>query len=434
MSGPTQRFVYGRPVSPGEFVDRDRELRTVFNRLHNGESTAVVGAPHCGKTSLLLQIADFATRKTYLGEPHKALRVAFIDLHPIDTSYSSTAFWEQALEPLTAKPGHVVIRRKLEQVVEGGYSSRSLSSLLTSLASRNQHLVLLLDEFERLLVHPSFSEPTFLALLRSLATLTGGLALVLASRLSIAQMNRRGRDLLEVGSPFFNHFIELRLGPFDERSAEALLDRAAESLSVTDRRFIRRVAGRHPFLLQAMGAALLETEGQERQARAAERFYEQIAFHFDDLWEALDDRARTAAIVLSLVELGGRALGHRYDYREIQSIDAFGPELRRLAEHGLAEQVGQGWQFDWRYLLVWRGERWTVSAQAFTWWIRDVVTTEARSVRDYQEWLSDKRYSVLLTQEQWKRLMETFHKVPDWAVRGLGGLVRALLEELTRRR
>jgi hypothetical protein len=65
-----------------------------------------------------------------------------------------------------------------------------------------------MDEFERLLVHPNFQSPDFFALLRSLATRTGGLSLVTSSRMSVAEMNERGRGLLETGSPFFNNFIK----------------------------------------------------------------------------------------------------------------------------------------------------------------------------------------------------------------------------------
>jgi hypothetical protein len=34
-------FIYGRPVQPGEFLNREAELRTVFNRLRNCESITV---------------------------------------------------------------------------------------------------------------------------------------------------------------------------------------------------------------------------------------------------------------------------------------------------------------------------------------------------------------------------------------------------------
>ena len=433
MSGnaaTSHRFIYGRPVRSGEFLNREAELRTVFNRLRNGESTAVVGEPHIGKSSLLLQLADGATQQAYLGDDARCLVVSYLDLHPIGGDCAPAAFWEEALEPLREHPGHRTTAQRLEQAAQAGYARRPLERLFNHLGRQERRLVLLLDEFERLLIHPDFQDPAFFALLRSLATRTGGLALVTASRFSVAEMNERGRGLLETGSPFFNNAIEVRLRPFDERTVAAFLDQAGGALSPDDRRFIRRVAGCHPFLLQAMTAALVETTGDDRQARAAGRFYERISFHFDDLWHSLDDHTRTTAVVLSLVELGGRALGQDFACGGIERVDAFGPELRRLAERGLAEQVGEGWQFDREHLLLWRGGRWTVGTQAFTWWVRDVVIAGARRVPAYDKWLANKRYRFLLTQEQWDWLVGAVRNAPEWAVRGVGALARALFEEL----
>jgi hypothetical protein len=423
-------FIYGRPVRPGEFLNRESELRTIFNRLRNGESTAVVGEPHIGKTSLLLQLADEATQQAYLGDDARCLVVSPLDLHPIGSDYTPVAFWEEVLEPLREHPGQRTTSRNLKAAAQADYARRSLERLFNNLGNQGRRLVLLLDEFELLLLHPNFQDPAFFALLRSLATRTGGLALVTSSRLSVAVMNERGRGLLETGSPFFNNVIEVRLRSFDQETVNALLDQAGEALSPDDRRFVRRVAGCRPFLLQAMTAALVETVGDDRQVQAAERFYERVAFHFDDLWYSLDDRTRTMAVVLSLVELGSRALGKDFAFGEIEKVEAFGPELRKLDERGVAERVGKEWQFDWEHLLLWRGERWTVGAQAFAWWVRDVVVAGARRVPTYDEWLANKRYRFLLTQEQWDWLLGTVRGAPEWAVRGVGTLARALFEEL----
>lgn len=431
---PEPRFVYGRPVVPAEFLDREASLRTLFNRLRHNESTAVVGEPHVGKTSLLMKLADPATQREYLGEEAERTVFSFIDLHPIGGDFTPSAFWKEALEPLTHHSILSAVSPLLLQAEEAGCSRRALERLMVSLAQHGVQLVLLLDEFEQLLLHPNFRDPAFFALLRSLATRTGGLALITSSRLSVAAMNERGRDLWNAGSPFFNNMIELRLGPFDEVTVGRLLAAAGDHFTADDRRFIRRVAGRHPFLLQALAATLLETSGPERHERAAEAFYERIAFHFDDLWRVLDDRARTTAVILSLLELGGRALGQRFAFREIERVDAFGPELRRLAELGLAEQVGKGWQFDWQHLVLWRGEQWTVGTQAFAWWVRDVIIAQSRHVPGYEEWLSGKRYRLLLTQEQWELLINTVRNAPQWAVRSVGALARALLDELVRKK
>jgi hypothetical protein len=414
-------------------LDRTNELRTIFNRLRHGESTAVVGEPHIGKSSLLIKLADEASQQTYLGQDAQCMAVCLMDLHPVGNDYTCATFWEDALEPLAEQPDGATIAPLLEQATQSGYARRSLERLFNHLGQNDKKLVLLLDEFERLLIHPNFQDPSFFALLRSLTTRTGGLAMITASRLSVAEMNDQGRRLLEIGSPFFNNVIELRLRPFDEITIGKLLDQAGEAFTSNDRRFIRRVAGRHPFLLQATAAAMLETTGDDRQAAAAERFYERISYHFDDLWRTMDDHTRTTAVVLSLTELGGRALGQSFAYGEIEKVDNFGPELRKLADRGLAEQVGGGWEFDWQHLLLWRGEQWTVGAQAFAWWIRDVIIAQSRQVPTYDEWLLDKRYRLLLTQEQWDILVKAVRSAPEWAMRGVASLARTLFKELVRR-
>jgi hypothetical protein len=426
-------FIYGRPVRADEFLDRESELRTIFNRLRNGESTAVVGEPHIGKSSMLLKLADAATQHEYLESNSSARNlVSLLDLHPVGNSYTPLTFWEEALEPLY-ELDDPQLQQHLERVAQSPDVRRPLERVFNYLGANLIRLILMLDEFERLLAHPNFQDSSFFALLRSLTTRTGGLALVTATRLSVAQMNERGRGLLDTGSPFFNNVIDVRMRPFDERTVNIFFDRVGDSLSLYDRRFLRRIAGCHPFLLQASTAALQETIGSDRHARATELFYDWISFHFDDLWRTLDDRTRTTAVILSLIELGGRALGKDFAFGEIEKVDAFGPELRKLAERGLAEQVKKGWQFDRQHLLLWRGERWTVGAQAFAWWVRDVVIAGERNVPTFDEWLMNKQYKLMLTQEQWDLLIRSVRNAPEWALRGVGGLARALFKELTAR-
>jgi hypothetical protein len=429
MANPRVPFIYGRPVKSIEFLNRGPELRTAFNRLRNGESTAIVGEPHIGKSSLLLKLAESETQRIYLGGEAQRITVSILDLQSVANDYTPAAFWLEALDPLR-RSNQAELGLQLQQAADLGYARRSLERLFNYLGQTGGRLVLLLDEFERLLAHPQFQDSAFFGLLRSLSTRTGGLAWVTTSRLSVTQMNELGHGLLATGSPFFNNVIEVRLHPFDDRVVGMLLDRAGDILSSDERRFVRRVAGRHPFLLQAMVATMLEMTGDDRQARAAESFYERISFHFDDLWRTLDDHTRTAAVILGLVELGGRALGHDFAFGEIERVDSFGPELRNLAERGLAERVGEEWQFDQQHLLLWRGERWTVGCQAFAWWVRDVVIAESRLVPSYTEWLANKRYRFLLTQQQWNNLITLTRRLPPWAVRGVTELAKALFQEL----
>lgn len=426
------KYIYGRPVKGDEFVGRENELSTIFQRLLNGESSAVVGAPHIGKTSLLLQIANPLVQKNYLGEKNGFI-YSFIDLHPIGTSFTPQDFWDNAIEPLGEKPGSKRVSQFIESARKEKYSIRSLEKLFGALAEEGRTLVLLMDEFDHLLYHSNFRDPSFFASLRSLSTRVGGICKVTATRFTVAEMDERGRGLLDIGSPFFNNMIQISLNPFDDKEIQKLFSHGQSNFTVPEKKFIYSIAGRHPYLLQAFAGTYQELKGNKSAIEIAEIFYDRIYFHFDDLWHSMNDKTRTTAVILGLVELRGRALGQEYSYGEIERVEAFGPELRRLKLLGLANRAGVGTQFDKRSFLLWQGERWVIGNQAFVWWIRDVVIAETRKLDSYGEWLAKKRYNLLLTEEMWNSLYSKVRSLPDWAVRGVGSLARAVIEEILRK-
>lgn len=427
-------FIYGRPVRGKEHLGREKLLRTIFSRLRNGESTALVGEPHIGKTSLLFQIADLQTQKDYGDEDDRRLLMANVDLLAFGSQDSPLTFWQEALTPLSGLKIQSV-QNALEQAPRSGYSRQSLEALFRKLEERRCLLVLLLDEFERLLKHPNFKDPAFFAGLRSLSTRTGGLALVPASRLSVSDLNRMGRGLLDTGSPFFNQMLNLQVPPFEDNEIDLLLAKAHPPFSEEETLFIRRAAGRNPYLLQAMAAAMVETPpSRDRGEKAAEAFYKGVAAqYFNDLWEHMDSDARTIAVILALQELGGRALGGHFNFGEIERVDRYGPELQKLAERGLAERLEtrrRGWIWDGKNLLVWRGQRWGLGCAAFSWWVRDVHVAAARFLPAYDEWLRQKQYIGLLTQKQWDDAHALLRRIPASLLRGVGGLAKSLWDEI----
>lgn len=272
-----------------------------------------------------------------------------------------------------------------KQTAAADYSPRSLEQLFEYLGQQGTRLVLLLDEFECLLTHPNFRSVAFFALLRHLATLTRGLAIVAATRLRVTEMNQK----VWSGS---------RGCPFDEKTVSLLLERGG--FDESDRALIRCLAGHQPFLL-IVCATLLETR-LERHFCAASAFYERVAFYFDELWQSLDNRTRTAIVILSLLELSQAVDDEKLTYQALEQEHIFGDEWRRLAELGLAKQV-PAWSR--QNGLMWRGERWTVSVQAFLWWVWDVVITQTRRVLTYDEWLYHKRYRLVLSEAQWESLL-----------------------------
>ncbi|MFZ5909780.1 MAG: hypothetical protein ACOYYU_07190 [Chloroflexota bacterium] len=373
-----------------------------------------------------------------MDEDDKRLLVVSVDLHSFGDEDTPEAFWKEALSPLSRLHSQV-IENALEKVYRNQFSRQALEALFLNLASRNAVLVLLLDEFERLLKHPNFKEPAFFALLRSLATRTGGLAVVLASRLGAKDLNEMGRGLLDTGSPFFNHFVDVSLPPFSVDEVALLLSKAVPPFSEEEQVFVRRVAGRNPYLLQAMAGVLYETPlSNARCEKAADTFYKRVALaYFDDLWGHMDDDARTISVILALQELGGRALGNHFNYGEIERVDRYGVELQKLAERGLAEQLEakkSGWIWDGENLLAWRGQRWGLSCAAFSWWVRDVAATSARSIPKYDEWLKQKKYLGLLTQKQWDDALRLIQKIPVAMLREVGALAKSLWDEINQGR
>lgn len=426
-------FVYGRPVRQHEFLNRESELLTLFNRLRNRESTAIVGEPHIGKTSLLLQASDRTIQERFLSSDAKRLISVFIDLHSIDFEYTPNDFWKEALMPFqrTTNQG---LSSLVKQVETEEYKNSALRRLFYEIANNDQVLVLFLDEFDTLLSRPKFTDPSFFAGIRTLSTTTGGLVVITSSRLSVAELNKRGQELIGnvSTSPFFNHFIEIKLGPFDDETIGQLLNRPPHIFSPQEIFFIRCVAGRNPFLLQAMAATLVETPRREDwQAKAAEDFYKRINFHFDDLWSFMDDKVRTTAVILSLVDLEGYSSGNSFSYGEIENVRAFDVELRKLADLGLAEKIIDGWSIDIKHGLVWRGEKWTTTAQAFTWWMRDVVISESRQLKGYDDWLCEKKYRMFLTEGQWNSLVSLVKNAPEFLTKGIGSLAKSLIQEVT---
>jgi hypothetical protein len=184
------------------------------------------------------------------------------------------------------------------------------------------------------------------------------------------------------------------------------------------------MAGRHPWMLQAMAEAVLSTDVR---SRALDCFYERVAFHFEYLWNTMDEGMRTTVLALSLLELD-RWAHSKLNVRELEKVSNCATQLDELAELGLAEQVKTGLG---QHLLVLHDQRWRVGTQAFAWWLRDAVIAEGRlkcattyEATTYQEWRRQQRYR-LLTQAQMDWLARVVPNTPEWS--GRDAESRALL-------
>jgi hypothetical protein len=366
------RFHIGRPVPPEDFIGRKQAIRSIFSRIRNKESTAVVGEPQIGKSSLLDYIRDERVRSERLGTLVERYSFIYIDTYLLPASYYPADFWREVLDQIkgTFEKEHIQIQ--LEIVRKSAFGSFTLKRLFELLAHEEQCVVLLIDQFDTLLHHDNFNTAEFFGALRSLSTTTHGLVLVTASRMSITEMNRRTLEINPLGSPFFNTYMEERLPRLRLEQVDQLLDKAMEGsgvqLSRDDHTYIRRVTGRHPLLVQIAGKALVETLGAEQ---AQKEHYAEVSYrlqlnanvmlYFEDLWRYLSREAQEVIVLLARAE--HQQLSAEMSDQEV--LRRYGPELRSLADSGLIEPI------DGKHSRA-RGDiRWHISAASFAQWVVD---------------------------------------------------------------
>jgi hypothetical protein len=365
------RFRVGNPVPPKNFVGREQAIRTIYERLQKRGSTAVVGEPHIGKTSLLGYIADKDVRSEWLGASAGRYGFMKIDCHMLASSDHPSDFWRLVLDWIKETFPREQIQVQLDVVRQSSFGSFTLKTLFDRLADEKQCVVLLIDEFDILLHHPNFiNTAEFFGALRSLTTITEGLVLVTASRMSVNEMNLRTLETNPLASPFFNTVLEIRLPPLRSVQVTQLIDLSLDgtgvNFSAEDRAYIERLTGRYPYLVQMASAALFDaiisgkdhTQCYQEMNRALQSI---ASAHFEDLWRHLPTDIQRVLFFLASVEqsqpdhkLGALDQFLQYDY-----------ELHWLDDGGLIESTAQGQG------VPWRNNHWRIRAEAFVQWMID---------------------------------------------------------------
>jgi hypothetical protein len=425
-------FLYGKPVPSDRHTGRRTEIRTLFSRLANGESSAIVGEPHIGKSSLVRYLCDDAVRCEWLGKVSEQQICIEIDCEMLPANFAPNDFWQIVIARVRAIADGDDLKAQCKIVVENNFGSFTLEALFKLLANKERRVVLLIDEFDTLLHHPNFNKAEFFGALRSLATRTDSLAIITASRLSVAQMNRKSTELNPYGSPFFNHTIEIRLLPFARDDAqqliEATLARGDHSIRFADADYdwLFSLAGRQPFLVQVAGASLYDAiangdTGDARYANATTLFHQRAAAHFADFWQHLTDEEKRALFLLALAEYRGYVDGRAFDMRQLGKLDRFAPELRHLRELGIVEAERAP------SAVAWIGENWRVASAGIVTWLMKNVVVGLRA----QDFDALKGWEFLgpLTRAEIATIKEIANKIPQSAIDAAIGFIKSILKK-----
>lgn len=453
-------FVSGRALRPKEFYNREGELRRLLGRLATGQSAALIGQPHSGKTSFLNYVQDPLARRKIAGDKLDHCVFSYIDSQMLEHSFDQTAFWEQALRPLSYKfvrpetetSAPVSYKQKTvselvqeEKVIQqnGGavrnnesaeiakayetakknhFGTFTLEQLFQVIGREGWQFVLLIDEFDALLTHPVLNKTEFYGGLRSLGSRCSGFAMVLASRHSLELLNQETQKINPHGSPYFNVFTELRLGPLPEVHANAVINQAERRFGSLDRAFIAKTSGLQPFLLQTASGILWELhcqgkQGTERYELAGDEMYRQTQAHFSDTWNSWSKAEQKVITFLALGQINGMVGEHNFAWqRLIENISDYSAELRILRDAGTIAKTG--------------ASSWKLTQEALLWWWVDKLKAMIRDNSDFDKWLCAQELDGVLTKEECRHMGEAVEKVKGFLGDGAGTLIESFAKGL----
>lgn len=352
----------------------------------------------------------------------------YLDSHTLGAQFTAAQFWERALlafEWLVKTEPDKPLAQQYHLCRENGFGPFTLEALFRLLKKENRRLILLLDEFDVLLSHPILNSAEFFGSLRSLASRSESLALVAGSSRPLAYLNAQTQVFNPTGSPYFNIFTEITLGPFPKGDIETLLNRAGERFTLWDRRAIRLIAGGHPFLLQAAAAAMWEahqeglTEIGARRRYVGRQLYRENRSLFADTW-----RVWTPAFRKAFASVGLAHTAHLLPRRDfltdafVAGMRDFGPELADLEAAGWVPRDEPG-----------RGG-WRVGPQAMLWWLADELVQAVRADTSFDDWLRAQELDHLLTPRERERLNQVTRGAVQSLQQGAVTLVEAFAQGL----
>ncbi len=410
-------FVHGGPVAPAEFLNRQRELRRLLNRLEKGQATAVVGQPHTGKTSLLRYVLDKIKRDNIVGGKLDQCWFRDIDSHMLSKTFDQSAFWGHVLEPVVVHFTSGDLRTLYETARENNFGAFTLMRLFTAMDEAGVRIVVMLDEFDALLSHPLLNSSEFYGSLRSLSSRFNSLALILATRRSLNQLNVKTQEINPHSSPYFNVFTELRLGPLPRRDVAKLLSLAGSRFSSKDREFITQASGGHPYLLQLTADIMWEVDVEgagdsQRYQLVAEELQMQSEGHFADTWRSWSEAERKVVMAVSLSQMATLAEDHYFDWSNlIEDITDYSPEIRGLEKSGTIYELSPG--------------KWQVAQRALLWWLADEIKRQVRDEASLEAWLESQELSGILTQVEKRNLQNILNKLAVFLGHGGTAMIEA---------
>ncbi len=265
------------------FFGRGALLRRLYSGVANQQCLSLVGPRHIGKSSVLTCMLLPEIQKQFEYDLNKHLFVS-LDLRKY-RKQTSEFFFESVSKQIIAQ-----CQGRLELTLGSRKGGDAFNFILEQIAHKGYKLVLVMDSFDHIARNEQL-DIDFFSYLRAEAQ-TPGVSYITASIASLLDIYRQ-----EVrGSPFFNIFDSLEVGPLTPSEAQELITKPSQRIGYpfteTEQQWISSLAGRHPFFIQRTCYLLIEEKCRLEASsldlqRLEELAYAELKPHFMTLLEDL---------------------------------------------------------------------------------------------------------------------------------------------------
>ncbi len=330
-------YFYGVPVrDPRDFFGREEQLRAVFEALQKRASVSLVGQRRSGKTSTLYHLMTDTAQRAHGFDKRSFV---FIYLDPQLGIRDPQDFYEELAEALAEQVPST------ERGIRGKAGSRHIRYILDELHPRR--LVLMVDEFERLISNENFPID-FFSFLRGLS-----------GTYEVCYITTTVRRLWECywgewkSSPLYNIFQRpLYLGSWTMNEFDHFLSETSKRSGAPiaeHKSEIHELAGRFPFYVQMACSSYFEVwRGQGKitshnRAEIRQRFVEAATPYFERAWKSYlhpEERAALATLAAGKESSNDSMLAHLVESGYVVDGRIFSTTLADFVLRQAKEPVG----------------------------------------------------------------------------------------------
>ncbi|RYZ75165.1 MAG: hypothetical protein EOP04_33675 [Proteobacteria bacterium] len=236
-------------------------------------------------------------------------------------------------------------------------------------------------------------------------------------------MNQQTQEVNVYGSPYFNIFTEIHLGPFTNKDLTLLLERSNERFDSSDHNYITKASGYHPYLAQAAASTLWDVGEQNivglpRYIAAGEALQRQTRSHFADTWRSWTNETRKAMTAVALTQIPRLLEDRNFKVNRLtMDLNDYYPELKMLVDNGMLTQNEQG--------------EWSVAQGAFLWWLADELRRNVRDQTEFNVWLQAQEIDGLFTNEKKQYLGQAVGNCLTTMKQGTPILIEAFISNIS---